>query len=305
MHASKETCNPSPLAASFASVRDCQGPPMRHLLTHVDRLKHLRECLLLALFLWTACARLSATPPEGMAAEDIILKMVERAQRMLDDKERDRYAYTKLAVKEDLDSKGKVKERNEKLIEFELRSARVKQVKINDHIVAESDSRKQKKGRKQEVPPAGQSPSTSREDGWQRYLTRDLLSKYDFALMDRETIKGRPVYVLSFQPKTGDLPEKKWSDRLLNRVGGKLWIDVEEYEIAKATIKLQSEISVGLGILGALKKFDFVIERIRMEGGVWFSSSTRGDFQSRKLFDSSHVKVWSESTNFRRIPPFQ
>lgn len=268
----------------------------------MDYLRNFRGCLLFALFVWSARDGLTATLAEGMSAEAILLKTVERAQRLADDKERDCYTYTKIAIKEDLDSKGKVKDRNEKLIQFECRSARVTQVKINDRIVSEGDLKKHLPGAKRNAPLADQSPSISRDDAWQKYLTPDLLSKYDFTLMQRESIQGRPVYVMSFQPKNGALPEKKWSDRLFNRIVGTLWIDMEEFEIAKASINLQSEISIGLGILGALKKFSFVLERIRMEGGVWFNSSTRGDFESRKLLDSSHVRVRSDSTNFRKTP---
>ena len=126
-------------------------------------------------------------------------------------------------------------------------------------------------------------------------------AKYDFILLEPESLQGRPAYVMAFRPKNGRLSENQWSDRLMNRLAGKLWIDQEDFEIAKADLSLQSEITVGLGLLGALKKFDFVLERVRLPEGVWFNRSSRADLVSRKLFDSSHVKTWSELKDFRRI----
>ena len=259
--------------------------------------------ILLIAFLASAGLAFPAARPAALSADEISVKVVERAQRMLRDPDRPRYAYTKVSVREELDKKGKVKERHEKLIQFGPRSARVARMKVNDQVVSEAEMTKREEQGESGVAPAGRSSSANRDDAWQKYLTRDLISKYDFTLLEPEPLQGRPAYVMAFRPKRGPLSEKQWSDRLLNRVAGKLWIDQADFEIAKADVSLQSEISVGLGLLGALKKFDFVLERVRLPEGVWLNRSSRADLVSRKLFDSSRVRTSSESKDFRRITP--
>ena len=256
---------------------------------------------LLIFFLGNASPGFASARAEGLSAAEITLKVVERAQQTLRNPDRGRYAYTKVSVREELDKKGKVKERHEKVIQFGPRSARVARMKVNDQVVGEAELKKRVAQGDPGVAPAGRSFATTRDDAWQRSLTRELIAKYDFILLEPESLQGRPAYVMAFRPKNGRLSENQWSDRLLNRLAGKLWIDQEDFEIAKADLSLQSEITVGLGLLGALKKFDFVLERVRLPEGVWFNRSSRADLVSRKLFDSSHVKTWSELKDFRRI----
>ena len=56
-------------------------------------------------------------------------------------------------------------------------------------------------------------------------------------------------------------------------------------------------------VLGSLKKFNYAVERIRLENGVWFNRSASGDFEGRKLLDATHVKTHSETSGFQRISP--
>ena len=45
-------------------------------------------------------------------------------------------------------------------------------------------------------------------------------------------------------------------DRLLNRISGTVWIDVEEFEVARADIQLRSEVNLLGGVIGSLKKLE-------------------------------------------------
>jgi len=52
--------------------------------------------------------------------------------------------------------------------------------------------------------------------------------------------------------------------------------------------------------LGSLKRFNYVLERIRLQDGIWFNRMANGDFEGRKLLDTTHVKTRSETSGFRR-----
>jgi hypothetical protein len=80
-----------------------------------------------------------------------------------------------------------------------------------------------------------------------------------------------------------------------------LWIDEQEFEVARAEVFLSSEVNVLGGVIGSLKKLAYTLNRSRLDDGVWFSTSSTGDFEARKLLDSTHIKTKSASKNFRRV----
>jgi hypothetical protein len=93
------------------------------------------------------------------------------------------------------------------------------------------------------------------------------------------------------------------ADRLLNQLAGRVWIDEQEFEIARAELGSQAKITLGgvMEVLGSLKRFNFVLERIRLQDGIWFNRLANGDFEGRKLLDNTHFKTRSETSDFRRI----
>jgi len=148
---------------------------------------------------------------------------------------------------------------------------------------------------------SGKSPR--RDDNWEKYVTPDLLTKYQFKLLERTNYHGRSTYVLSFAPISRNLPVNQLADKLINQIAGKIWVDEQEFEVARAEVTLQSEVNLWGGVLGVLKKMYFVVDRTRVSENAWFNRSTFGDFEGRKLLDSTHMKLRSESSNFERILP--
>jgi hypothetical protein len=146
-------------------------------------------------------------------------------------------------------------------------------------------------------------PRTRRDDNWGEYLNKELTSRYRFELLGSEEVAGRAAYVLTFRPRSNKLPVKQMTDRLLNRLGGKVWVDAREFEVAKAEIDLLSEVTMWGGVLGAMKKFSFDVERTRVDG-VWFNRVSNFEMQGRKLLDGTRMRVRSETSNFRRNVAF-
>jgi len=85
----------------------------------------------------------------------------------------------------------------------------------------------------------------------------DLYSKYDFQLLPADSIGH---YVFSFQPKSGKLPERSKSEKVLNHVKGTLWAD-DEFNIVRAEAKLLDDVRFGLGILGKLENLELKFEQ--------------------------------------------
>jgi hypothetical protein len=79
-----------------------------------------------------------------------------------------------------------------------------------------------------------------------------------------------------------------------------VWIDAEDFEIARAEVFLRSEVNLFGGVVASLKRLAYTIERTRVADGVWFSTFSTGDFQGRKLLEPAHIRTRSQSVNFRQ-----
>ena len=253
---------------------------------------------------------LAFSTPKGVSAvssvaptpDEIITKAISKAQsnhsaRVLHD-----YAYRKTCTTEVLNGDGEVKERKEKVYLIHAGKAVLQQMKCNGEAVTAEELKKEENRTAETRREVTESKNSSREEGWEKFMTGELTDRYTFSLVSTETVNGRTAYVLAFAPRGEDLPVRRMVDRVLNRLTGRIWVDQEEFEIAKATISLQSQASLGglLKVVGALKRFDYKVERVRVAENVWFNRATQGDFESRKLWDSTRTRVMTEASGFQK-----
>jgi hypothetical protein len=234
-----------------------------------------------------------ATAP--LSAEQIVQKTVERAAQSKRSSAPHGYTYTKVNVTEELDGKGNVRQRKQRVFQVDFRNGTtsVKLVEVDGHRPAEADLKFQAETQSNMHQMLGQGPG-----GRDNFLTPETATHFDFTLLGQEWINGRPSYEIAFQPKSPQVPVRHLVDRLLNRVSGTLWIDQQEYEIARADLKLDSEVDLLGGLIGCLRKLAYTMTRTRVADGVWLHSFSSGDFEGRKLLDSMRIKTKSESMNF-------
>lgn len=239
-----------------------------------------------------------------LTADEIVQRVVSRAQHVYQLNRQTNYAYQKTSTTEELDGKGRVRSRKEKVLEFDSGIGTLKELKVNGEVVPDRELRKQEAQNAEDRQQISRGRASRRDDNWGKYLTKELISRYTFELTGQEDIAGRPAYILSFEPKSGKLPVKDVSDRLINRLAGKVWVDTREFEVAKAEIKLTEEVTMWGGVLGAMKKFAFDVERTRVDD-VWFNRVSNFEMEGRKLFDSMRVRNRSEAGNFRKPVTFK
>lgn len=76
------------------------------------------------------------------------------------------------------------------------------------------------------------------KDRENRAFLHDLIEAFDFSLVGRETIDGRAAYVIQARPHPGYSAHEKYG-KFLSKVGGKLWIDKQDY----GWIKVDGEVT--------------------------------------------------------------
>jgi hypothetical protein len=238
----------------------------------------------------------------SLSADEVIQRAVARAQEAEARADQSGYTYTKVSVTEELDATGRVKERKEKVYQvfFQAGSTYLKLLEVNGHRPGEADVRKQSENEINVRQLLGQSNAAG-GDNRENFLTPELVSRFAFMLVGQSSVNGRLAYQVAFQPKIPAPPVHRTADRLLNCISGTIWIDAEEFEMARVEIRLRSKVDVLGGMAGCLKKLAFTLIRTRVADGVWLNSFLSGDLEGRKLFDSKRIKTKAQSSNFRPL----
>ena len=257
-----------------------------------------RLCLLIcaAFCFSTACVR-----AENPSAAEIIAKAVDRSQKHQSDGSSAAYTYTKVSVTQELDAAGRVKEHKEKVYQiwFQDGLTRVKLLEVNGHAPSDSDLKEQTENESNARQLTGSK--SDRGDNRENLLTPELVGHFDFQVVGETVVNGRKAFELSFRPKSPEPPAHKMLDRFLNRISGTVWIDAEEFEVARADMHLRSEVNILGGVVGSLKKLAYTVTRTRVADGVWLNTYSSGDFEGRKLIDSMRIKTKSLAKNFRPL----
>jgi hypothetical protein len=238
-----------------------------------------------------------------LSADEVIGRAVSRAQETATRASQTAYTYTKLTFTEELDVSGRVKERKEKVYQvvFQDGLTRPKLLSVNGHPPAQKDIKKQLENEANARKVIGKSKTTRGGVNRENFLTPELVARFSFKIIDEEPINGRRAYRVAFEPKRPGPPAHHIVERLLDQLSGTVWIDAEEFEIARAEISLGSEVDLLGGVAGSLKKLAYTLTRTRLDEGLWFNTLSFGDFEGRRLLDWMRFKTRSQSINFRPI----
>jgi len=111
-------------------------------------------------------------------------------------------------------------------------------------------------------------------DGVQSHLfplTSENQKDYEFHLIGEETLRGRPVYHIGFEPK--DKNDYDWK--------GEAFIDKAEFEPVTVFTKLSRKLPFFVrGIMGVdVPGVGFNVTYVRLEEGVWFPETFGTEFQ--------------------------
>ncbi len=239
-----------------------------------------------------------------LTAEEIINRAVERTKAAEQEAKSRPYTYSRVSVVEDINDQGKVAERKEKnYLMIPIGGVFYQRlIQANGKPLSEKERKREEEKERNFRQRLAQSQPAKGEDKQRIILGRELVSRFQFKIEELEMVEGRSAYVLSFVSRS-DVVEKKVDDRVLNRLAGKLWIDVQEFEMAKIEFHLTEKVSIGWGgMLASLQKFAFILTRTRVAEGVWFNHHFRGDIEGRKLLGTLRLKIQDEASDFKQAP---
>jgi len=260
-----------------------------------------------ASFFLFAPAAICAEDKNGWpSAEDILKKTIERVKWSEEHKLEAKYTYTQRGTFEELDSRDNVKKHEDRVsqvlpIEGEpyarLMLKDGKPLSDKEERIEQERERKFREG----LAERRRKRAQGKKEDTELELNEELVSKYQFDLTGRELVNGRPAFVLSFQPRSADLPVNRRLDRLLNKLAGKVWIDEKDYEICRVDLHLAENVSAWGGMLASVRKFLFRLEQTKLDGAVWLPSFVDGYIDGRILIRSLHMRLKQQNSDFRRI----
>ena len=129
-------------------------------------------------------------------------KAVERTSGTSLDTTRTGYTYKKINVTEELDGKGRVKQRKERVFQVYFRAGTtfVKLLEVDGHPPAEADRKFQAETQSSVHQILGQPASGG--DNRENFLTPELAARFDYVMAGQCVLNGRTTYQIRFQPKS-------------------------------------------------------------------------------------------------------
>jgi hypothetical protein len=232
------------------------------------------------------------------SAEQLVSNVLARTQTIAATRPKENYHHRRLSVSEELDGKGMVQSRTEKLLEvtYHGEKPQFRLIKLNGVDMSGSETNRLNDRAPKKAPV---HKSGSQRMGFA--MSEELLARYHFTVEKREIMKGRTTYRVRFEPASRDLPVRQLTDRLLNKLHGTVWLDAEEFEIRQLQVALVEKTSLWGGLLGTMDKFDLSLTRVRLADGTWFNETSRFYIEARKLFESIKMKTEETSSDFERI----
>lgn len=240
------------------------------------------------------CRAANPAEPPLPTMEEILPRVIERAQR---DHEHDRafeaqFIFVTSKVTEHRNAKGEVKKQEVKI------STNQPAQKLLVATVGDSKTRESERARPVSGRPVKERGKASEKDEFA--VNEELFKRFEFTLVGRELTNGRPALVVDFVPAQGELPERNINEKFLSRTAGRVWLDEEDYTIARLALRLTDRVNVVGGLVGAVWEFSFGFERQRTPEGLWFVRETNWHLEGREVFVKRIMDFHEERTDVRR-----
>lgn len=225
-----------------------------------------------------------------------------KARKDKDKTEEKRLSYSERIVTNKLQVDGSLKDREESIYEVVPVNGEPtrKLVQKNGKTPSPSDLKEEARRKRER-----EASRRREESGGENTIELDegLVEKYKFETLGEEVIGGRSVFVLSFKPKSNNPPVRRKIDYVLNRIAGKVWVDEEDYEIARADMHLTESAQLWWGLLASLRAFTLGFEQTRLDDGFWFVKHFDMTMDVRFLLSAVHQKQEGWMSDFKEVKP--
>jgi hypothetical protein len=135
-------------------------------------------------------------------------------------------------------------------------------------------------------------------------FNRELMDRYDTALIGTEFVGVHTCWVLSFEPREGRLPDNQRMDKALNRSTGRLWIAQDDYGVARVSFEMQEPFRYVWGLVATLRHATGQLEYERVDHNLWTLARFDLELDLRVFFKGIRRRIRQVWIEHSRIGEF-
>lgn len=228
------------------------------------------------------------------------------------------YSYKQKTTKRELTKKGRLKVTESETYQLSFyRGNRIRRLvakngeplsaskqAAEDREVQKRVKKIEKQIAKEEARKVSQSSSGAPDGEGRRISIAEVLRASRLINPRRERLKGRDVIVFDFEPNPDfDTKNAKSFLKFFGKVGGVMWIDEKDKQVARLEAELFDSYKVGGGLLAKLRKgASFVLEQDRINDEIWLPSRADINLSVRVLlFGGVKVNQIIESFDYKKF----
>ena len=235
----------------------------------------------------------------GLTARQIVKKASEAAKR--NGLGEIVFSFLRQAEVEDLDSKGNIRKgytktyraytdgRDQELVKVDGKPASHRQV-----------TREQARNReRQQRYLARKKEGGTNKSGNLVTKNVDLFQeKFTPVLAGMGSVNARPAYVIQLQPNKDHKLKSRTVNRFMDQLNARLWVDKEEFHIARINAKLKKPVTFLGGLAGAVNAISISISQKRLAKDTWVDESVSANFDARIFWKTYHFLMKSRSSHY-------
>ena len=256
----------------------------------------------------------SGEPPADIPA---LLKEIQANEDKVDNI-LENYSYTQKIIKRELGKDGILREtesetfqlsfykgnRIRRLIEKNGKSLSEKEQKDEDREVEKRVAEIEKRIARREAKAVEQSSTGAPDEQSRRVSIAEVLRASRLINPRRERFRGRDVIVFDFEPNPDfDYKNAQSFLKFFGKVGGVMWIDEKDKQVARIDAVLFDSYKVGGGLLANLKKgASFTLEQERVNDEIWLPTTADINMAIKVfLVKGFNINQVIKSSNYRKF----
>lgn len=244
------------------------------------------------------------------SADEVVRGLVERIKSLPERHQGRAHVCRRVAVIETLESDGRVSERKTKEYRVAMTNGveTVRLVRVDDREPPAADARIEERRDREARERYGKSGSFKKRRGVE-VVDESLLRRFEFTWVGHEVIAGRTNHVLQFAARpaeavhaSGQGMAQGFADRLMSQLQGRVWVDVEEYELVRVEASLGRSFDVLAGVVASIQRLNLHIERFRLPDGRWVDGLFQTSLEGRKFLSSLRMRLRVEQDDYETAP---
>jgi hypothetical protein len=100
-----------------------------------------------------------------------------------------------------------------------------------------------------------------------------LMRRYHYKMLRTEEFGRRQCWVISFEPKDGELPVQEMMDRALNQSTGMLWVAQDDCGIVRLDFVMRKPFKYWAGLLAVIRNTEGRLDFQQVESNIWMPSN--------------------------------